>query len=310
MVRREGFWLSRLFLMDETRWGVVKKIYYIPVKKENTEPLRVAAYCRVSTKKETQLASLAHQIMAYTEQISDHPGWVFSEVFWDCGRSGLRKKGRNGLKHMLESATEGKFDYIITKSAKRVSRNTVELLQIMRYLKERGIQMYFEIENVNSFDPDAEAAITLSGAMGQEESRNLSENIQWGIKRKSEEGLFSSYKHFMGYRCVEGELVIVPEQAEIVRLIFELYLKGYTFSQIKKHLEESGVKTVTGKTVWSAKIQQMLKNKKYKGDIMPQKTFTEDYLNGIRKKNVGQRTRYYVKGSHSAIISPEIFDKV
>ena len=96
----------------------------------------------------------------------------------------------------------------------------------MRYLKERGIQMYFEIENVNSFDPDAEAAITLSGAMGQEESRNLSENIQWGIQRK----LFSSYKHFMGYRCVEGELVIVPEQAKIVRLIFELYLKGYTFS--------------------------------------------------------------------------------
>ena len=311
MVRREGFWLSRLFLMDETRWGVVKKIYYIPVKKENTEPLRVAAYCRVSTKKETQLASLAHQIVAYTEQISDHPGWVFSGVFWDCGRCGLRKKGRNGLKHMLESATEGKFDYIITKSAKRVSRNTVELLQIMRYLKERGIQMYFEIENVNSFNPDAEAAITLSGAMGQEESRNLSENIQWGIQRKFEEGLFSSYKHFMGYRCVEGELVIVPEQAEIVRLIFELYLKGYTFSQIKKHLEESGVKTVTGKTVWSANvIQQMLKNGKYKGDMMLQKTFTEDYLNGIRKKNIGQRTRYYVKGSHPAIISPEIFDKV
>lgn len=194
------------------------------------ESLRVAAYCRVSTKKEMQLASLSHQIMAYTEQISEYPGWVFSGVFWDCGRSGLRKKGRNGLKHMLESAAEGKFDYIITKSAKRVSRNTVELLQIMRYLKERGIQMYFEIENVNSFDPDAEAAITLSGAMGQEESRNLSENIQWGIQRKFEEGLFSSYKHFMGYRCVEGELVIVPEQAKIVRLIFELYLKGYTFS--------------------------------------------------------------------------------
>ena len=247
----------------------MKNIYYMPVKKENMEPLRVAAYCRVSTKKETQLASLAHQIVAYTEQISDHPGWVFSGVFWDCGRSGLRKKGRNGLKHMLESAAEGKFDYIITKSAKRVSRNTVELLQIMRYLKERGIQ------------------------------------------RKFEEGLFSSYKHFMGYRCVEGELVIVPEQAEIVRLIFELYLKGYTFSQIKKHLEESGVKTVTGKTVWSANvIQQMLKNEKYKGDMMLQKTFTEDYLNGIRKKNIGQRTRYYVKGSHPAIISPEIFDKV
>lgn len=169
----------------------MKNIYYMPVKKENMEPLRVAAYCRVSTKKETQLASLAHQIVAYTEQISDHPGWVFSGVFWDCVRSGLRKKGRNGLKHMLESATEGKFDYIITKSAKRVSRNTVELLQIMRYLKERGIQ------------------------------------------RKFEEGLFSSYKYFMVYRCVEGELVIVPEQAKIVELIFELYSKGYTFSQIK-----------------------------------------------------------------------------
>ena len=289
----------------------MKNIYYMPVKKENMEPLRVAAYCRVSTKKETQLASLAHQIVAYTEQISDHPGWVFSGVFWDCGRCGLRKKGRNGLKHMLESAAEGKFDYIITKSAKRVSRNTVELLQIMRYLKERGIQMYFEFENVNSFDPDAEAAITLSGAMGQEESRNLSENIQWGIQRKFEEGLFSYYKHFMGYRCVEGELVIVPEQAKKVRLIFELYLKGYTFSQIKKYLEDNGIKTVTGKEVWSANvIQQMLKNEKYKGDIMLQKTFTEDYLNGIRKKNVGQRTRYYVKGSHPAIISSEIFDKV
>ena len=181
----------------------------MPVKKENMEPLRVAAYCRVSTKKETQLASLAHQIMSYTEQISDHPGWVFSGVFWDCGRSGLRKKGRNGLKHMLESAAEGKFDYIITKSAKRVSRNTVELLQI------------------------------------------------------------------------------------------------------KKYLEESDIKTVTGKKVWSANvIQQMLKNEKYKGDMMLQKTFTEDYLNGIRKKNIGQRTRYYVKGSHPAIISPEIFDKV
>ena len=181
----------------------------------------------------------------------------------------------------------------------------------MRYLKERGIQMYFEIENMNSFDPEAEAAITLSGAMGQEESRNLSENIQWRIKRKFEEELFSSYKHFMGYRCEEGELVIVPEQAKIVELIFELYLKGYTFSQIKKYLEESGIKTVTGKKLWSANvIQQMLKNEKYKGDMMLQKTFTEDYLNGIRKKNVGQRTRYYVKGSHQAIISPEIFDKV
>lgn len=135
---------------------------------------------------------------------------------------------------MLESATEGKIDYIIAKSAKQVTRNRVELFQIAGYFKEKVIQMYFEIENVNSFDPDAEAAITLSGAMGQEESRNLSENIQWGIKRKFEEGLFSSYKHFMGYRCVEGELVIVPEQAKIVELIFELYLKGYTFSQIKK----------------------------------------------------------------------------
>lgn len=132
----KAFSFCAFSLLMRRGWCCEKNIL-IPVKKENTEPLRVAAYCRVSTKKETQLASLAHQIMAYTEQISDHPGWVFSGVFWDCGRSGLRKKGRNGLKHMLESAAEGKIDYIITKSAKRVSRNTVELLQIMRYLKER-----------------------------------------------------------------------------------------------------------------------------------------------------------------------------
>ena len=151
----------------------------------------------------------------------------------------------------------------------------------------------------------------MSGAVAQEESRNISENMQWAVTRRFEQGTFTNYKAFMGYQCIEGELVIVPEQAEVVKMIFDFYLTGYTFAQIKAELEKRNIKTATGKSQWdTTTIQKMLKNEKYKGDSLFQKTFTEDYLNGIRKKNEGQRPKYYVKDSHPAIISPEIFDRV
>ena len=148
--------------------------------------------------------------------------------------------------------------------------------------------------------------------LAQDESRNTSENIQWGFQRKFEKGdIFTKYKNFMGYDCVEGEIVIVPEQAEAVRKIFDLYLQGLSLGQIKSYLESQGIKTVTGKEIWDAKtIQNMLKNEKYKGDTMLQKTFTEDFITGKKVKNVGQRSRYYVRDSHPAIVFTEVFDKV
>lgn len=139
----------------------------------------------------------------------------------------------------------------------------------------------------------------------------MSENMQWAVMRRFEKGIFTNYKAFMGYRCVDWELVIVPEQAEIVKMIFDFYIAGYTFAQIKTKLEKQNIRTTTGKSEWDVTtIQKMQKNEKYKGDALLQKTYTEDYLNGIRKKNIEQRPKYYVKDSHPAIISAAIFDRV
>ena len=172
--------------------------------------------------------------------------------------------------------------------------------------------MHSENEKLDSIEVDKEFEITLRGMLAQDESRNISENIQWGIQRKFEKGdIFTKYKNFMGYTCVDGEIVIVPGQAEVVRKMFDLYLQGLSFGQIKTYLESQGIKTVTGKETWDAKtIQRMLTNEKYKGDTILQKTFTEDFMAGKKSKNIGQRSRYYIKDSHPAIISAEVFDKV
>lgn len=172
--------------------------------------------------------------------------------------------------------------------------------------------MYFENENLNSIEDEAEFAITLSGILAQEESRNLSENIQWGYQRKFENGdIFNKYKNFMGYKCENGNLVIVPEQAKVVKIIFKLYLDGMTLQQIKEHLESKKIKTATCKEIWATYvIQKMLKNEKYKGCTMFQKTFTDDSITGKRKVNHGERAKYYVEDAHPAIVSKDIFDRV
>lgn len=244
--------------------------------------------------------------------ITDHPNWIFAGVFYDAGKSGLRRKGRTGLDKMLKKAAKGKIDYIITKSISRVSRDTVEVLKIVRYLRERSINMYFENENLDSIRLDKEFEITLRSMLAQDESRNTSENIQWGFQRKFEKGdIFKKYKNFMGYTCIDGEIAIVPEQAEVVRKIFDVYLQGFSLGQIKAYLESMGIKTVTGKNHWdTTTIQKMLKNEKYKGDTILQKTYTEDFMTGKKSKNIGQRSQYYVRDSHPAIISSEVFYKV
>ncbi len=172
--------------------------------------------------------------------------------------------------------------------------------------------MHFENEKLDSIEEDKEFEITLRGMLAQDESRNTSENIQWGFQRKFEKGeIFTKYKNFMGYDCVDGEIVIVSEQAEVVRKIFDLYFQGLSLGQIKNYLESQRIKTVTGKDGWNAKtIRDMLKNEKYKGDTMLQKTFTEDFMTGKKSRNNGQRNKYYVKDSHPAIVPAEVFDKV
>ena len=228
--------------------------------------------------------------------IRSHPNWLFAGVYYDI-ESGLRRSGRKSLDKLLKKAAKDKIDYIITKSISRVSRDALEILKSIRFLRERGINMHFENENLDSINEDKEFEITLRGMLAQDESRNTSENIQWGFQRKFEKGdIFTKYKNFMGYTCVDGEIVIVPEQAEVVRKIFELYLQGLSLGQIKAYLEGQGIKTVMGKKIWDTKtIQRMLTNEKYTGDTMLQKTFTEDFMTRKKSKNTGQRSQYYVK---------------
>lgn len=289
----------------------MKNVRIIPPKPKENKKLRVAAYCRVSTSGPEQLRSLEIQIRAYKKMIRSHPNWFFAGIYYDI-ESGLRRSGRKSLDKLLKKAAKGKIDYIITKSISRVSRDTLEVLKIVRFLRERGINMHFENEKLDSIEADKEFEITLRGMLAQGESQNISENIQWGIQRKFEKGeIYTKYKNFMGYTYVDDEIVIVPEQAVVVRKIFDLYLHGLTLGQIKAYLESQGIRTVTGKEIWDAKtIQRMLINEKYKGDTMLQKTFTEDFMTGKKRRNDGQRNKYYVKDSHPAIVSAEVFNKV
>lgn len=296
------------FLYPKERKEIdMKKLRRIKTIKEENKKLKVDVYCRVSTKFESQQSSIDLQVSNYKTVIQSNPQWEYAGVYFDYG-SGLRQKGRSDLENMINKACAGEIDYILTKSLSRLSRNVT----IIRKLKERGINMYFENENLNSIEDEAEFAITLSGILAQKESRNLSENIQWGYQRKFENGdIFTKYKNFMGYQCENGNLVIVPEQAEVVKAIFNLYLDGMTLQQIKEHLEFQQIKTATSKDVWATYvIQKMLKNEKYTGCTMFQKTFTEDYLTGKRKVNHGERAKYYIEDTHPAIVSKDIFNRV
>lgn len=290
----------------------MRKVRKIEVpKKDTVRKLRVAAYCRVSTKYESQKSSIELQKDYYEGYIKAHPNWLFAGVYADYG-SRVRIDKRTEFQKIIQKVVNGEMDCIITKSISRFSGNTVDMLQTIRLLKEKGVTVWFEKENIRSADENIELVITIHTMLAQEEIRNMSENIQWGFKRRFEQGItLNNYKYFYGYDVINGELVINEQQAAVVRDIYEWYLQGMSLGQIKKRLEEKKIKTASGKDVWSKSvIQEMLCNEKYMGDCMLQKYFTEDYLSGKKAKNIGQRDKYYVHDSHEGIISKEKFLEV
>ena len=290
----------------------MRKVRKIEVpKKDTVRKLRVAAYCRVSTKYESQKSSIELQKDYYEGYIKAHPNWLFAGVYADYG-SRVRIDKRTEFQKMIQKVVNGEMDCIITKSISRFSGNTVDMLQTIRLLKEKGVTVWFEKENIRSADENIELVITIHTMLAQEEIRNMSENIKWGFKRRFEQGItLNNYKYFYGYDVINGELVINEQQAAVVRDIYEWYLQGMSLGQIKKRLEEKKIKTASGKDVWSKSvIQEMLCNEKYMGDCMLQKYFTEDYLSGKKAKNIGQRDKYYVHDSHEGIISKEKFLEV
>lgn len=276
--------------------------------------LRVAAYCRVSTKLEQQEGSYEAQISYYTEKIKSNPSWQLAGIYADDGISATNTKKRDDFNAMIDDCMAGKIDMIITKSVSRFARNTVDSLQTIRKLKEKNIAILFEKEGVNTLEGSGELLITILSSQAQEESRNISENTRWGITRRFENGIIAvNHKKFMGYTKDKksGELVIVPEQAEIVRGIFRMYLEGSSILEITRALEEDKIKTVTGKDTWHpGVIEKMLSNEKYMGDALLQKTYTVDFLTKKRVKNDGIVPQYYIEDNHEAIIPKEIFYKV
>lgn len=282
-------------------------------EKAKEKKLRVAAYCRVSTELEEQQSSYQMQVEHYTREIQSNPKWRFAGIYADEGISGTNTKKRTDFNRMIEDCMAGKVDMVLTKSVSRFARNTVDCITYIRKLKEKNIAVFFEKENINTLDGAGELLITILGSLAQEESRSLSTNTRWGVVRRFENGqVYLNYKRFLGYtKNKEGELVIVPEEAETVRLIFRLYLEGCSFSKIKKHLEENSLKTATGKDKWyTSTIADMISNEKYMGDALLQKSYTTDFINKTRVKNRGIVPQYYVEGSHEGIISKELWNRV
>jgi len=274
---------------------------------------RTAAYARVSTDSEEQQTSYEAQVSYYTAYIQNNPDWIFVDMYTDEGITGTNTKKRDGFNRMVADALDGKIDLIITKSVSRFARNTVDTLTTVRKLKAKGVEVYFEKENLYSLDPKTEVILTITSSLAQEESRSISENVTWGQRKRFADGKVSmSYKTFLGYRKGEnGEPEIVPEEAEIVRRIYRLFLEGKTPYGIKKILEADAIPTPGGKTTWTTStILSILTNEKYKGDALLQKTFCTDFITKKMKINEGEVPQYYVENSHPAIVTKEMHEQV
>lgn len=274
---------------------------------------KVAGYTRVSTDHDDQFTSYEAQIDYYTNYINSRDDWEFVNVYTDEGITGTSTKRREDFKKMVADALAGKIDLIVTKSVSRFARNTVDSLTTIRQLNEHGVECYFEKENIWTFDGKGELLITIMSSLAQEESRSISENCTLGQRKRFADGKVTiPFNRFLGYdRGANGELVVNPEQAKIVRNIYDLFLQGLTYHGIAQKLTNDGIKTPGGKDKWSTStVKSILNNEKYKGDALLQKCFTVDYLTKKQKKNKGEIPQYYVEGNHEAIIPPEKFDMV
>ncbi|HIF3981204.1 TPA: recombinase family protein [Listeria monocytogenes] len=295
-----------------------KNIMVIPARKrvgstaakEKIKKLRVAAYCRVSTETEEQNSSYEVQVAHYTEFIKKNTEWEFAGIFADDGISGTNTKKRDEFNRMIAECMDGNIDMVITKSISRFARNTLDCLQYIRQLKDKNISVYFEKENINTTDAKGEVLLTIMASLAQQESQSLSQNVKLGLQYRYQQGKVQvNHKRFMGYtKDEDGNLIIVPEEAEIIKRIYREYLEGQSLVGIGRGLEKDGIFTAAGKPRWRPEtIKKILLNEKYIGDALLQKTFTVDFLTKKRVKNEGHVPQYYVENSHEAIIPKELF---
>lgn len=295
------------------------RVIVIPAKPElsQTEPvkrqLRVAAYCRVSTEEEEQASSYEAQCQYYTDKIMSNQEWTMAGIFADEGISGTSTKKRTEFLRMIRQCKQKKIDLILTKSIQRFARNTLDCIHYTRILRNLGIAVMFEKENINSLPPDSEFLITMYGAMAQSESESISKNVTWGKQRAMERGqAFIPYSSLYAFEKGEdGKMKIIPEQAVIVRELYDRFLAGASYRMLQSWLEENHIPTVKGASTWSCtSIKGILTNEKYYGDVLMQKTFRQDVISKKMVKNTGQRTQYLIQGHHEGIVTKEKFDAV
>lgn len=275
--------------------------------------LRVAAYCRVSTKQDEQLNSYEVQKSHYEERIHNEPKWTLVGIYADKGITGTSTKHRDEFNKLIRQCKKGKVDMIITKSISRFARNTLDCINLTRKLREINVDVYFEEQNLHSIDASSELYITIYGSLAQSESENISANVIWGKERSAKAGKVPfQYKHFLGYRKGEnGYPEIIPEEAEIIKMIYDQFLAGDSFIEICKSLEEQGIPSPGGKGTWQrSTIQSILSNEKYKGDAIINKTYIDNCISKKVKVNHGERPKYYVENNHPAIIDAGTFGRV
>jgi len=275
---------------------------------------KVAAYARVSTNKDEQYTSYEAQVNFYEKYIKERPNWEYTKVYADEGLSGTTTKRRVEFNRMIKDALNGKINLIITKSISRFARNTLDTISYVRKLKAKGIEVFFEKENLWTLDPKSELILTIMASIAQEESRSISQNVTWGKRVGFQEGKVSfAYNRFLGYKKEGDKIAIDEEQAETVRTIYRMFLvEGKTPTGIAKYLKSQHIDTPSGKsTKWQTNVvTSILTNEKYKGDALLQKTYTVNYLDHTTTKNTGQIPQYYVENNHPAIIDRDTWEQV
>ncbi len=286
---------------------IESKIPQMPSRK------KVAAYARVSKDTERLAHSLSAQVSYYSDLIQKTPGWEYAGVYADYGISATSAAGRDEFLRMLADCETGKIDIVLTKSISRFARNTVDLLETVRHLKDLGIEVRFEKERIHSLSEDGELMLALLASFAQEESRSISENSKWGIRKRFESGeIGTANKHLLGYRYDEEQrkYIIIPEEAVIIRRMFDLYIKGVSLRDICDDLNSIGYRTVNGCLFQEASLSKLVQNEVYAGDIRRQKSYTADPITKNKVKNRGEFPQFYMPDYHEAIIDRETYAKV
>ena len=260
---------------------------------------------------QTQTAdySLSAQVSYYSELIQKHPGWVYAGVYADDGISGT-KVNRPEFQKMLAECEAGNIDIVLTKSISRFARNTVDLLETVRHLKELGIEVQFEKEHISSLSDDGELMLSLLASFAQEESRSISDNVKWGQRKRMEQGIPPGHFRVYGYHWEGDTLVPTPEEAVIVKRIFQNFLDGKSRLETEREFAAEGITTRDGCHWVDSNIKSVLCNITYTGNLLLQKEFTADPISKKKKKNRGELPQYFVPNTHEAIIDKETFDYV